>query len=212
MKLLLLALLIPIALNAQEEEPVLSKDYLDLIHNDSQHQKKGLRTDTTNSFKTTHFWLSGPYYGNPVKRIKVQHNRVIIEPLKRTYLAIGGNITSNVELKRANRLPAIQSQFVQGRSQNGSLVWRGPETGELFSYGPDIQTLEYDGGNYAFDNKGKLIAAGSGNGNKAHPYSNAVLRTATLFTQSVNMQWKLMRSGTQKLAGAVKFKSGLPRF
>jgi hypothetical protein len=112
---------------------------------------------------------------------------------------LGGQFSTGVEIKRMNQLPALQNQYVQGRSQNGALVWRGPETEDPFSYGPDIHTLEYDGSSYGYDNNGKLVAAGSGNGQAAKRYPNNIFRTASLFSQSLRLQGQFRVNGDPRL-------------
>jgi len=72
---------------------------------------------------------------------------------------------------QANKLNARQSEFAQGRPSGGEFIYRGPETFEGFSWGPAISALEYDGAtDYGFSNKGRLVAAGTGNGTPAQAY------------------------------------------
>jgi hypothetical protein len=196
-------LLFPVIALAQEVKPVLSDDYLALIHNDSLLAKKGFATDTTNSFKTASLRSPEYYNGRAIRKIKISNNYVVIKPADRSTLLIGCNFTSTFEYKTPNRQPAVQNQFVQGRSQNGSLVWQGPETGELFSYGPDIKTLEFDGSNYPYDINGKLVAA-AGNGKQATAYTNNLFRPARLFSESLHTQWKILTGGTQLIGGSFK--------
>src|SRR5829696_7086581 len=47
---------------------------------------------------------------------------------------------------------------------SGHFLFKPFVTNELFSYGPAINSLEFDGSNYAYDANGKLVAARSGNG------------------------------------------------
>jgi TonB-linked SusC/RagA family outer membrane protein len=70
--------------------------------------------------------------------------------------------TSTVFLEKVNRLPARQQQFAQGSPQEGSAIWRGPETGEAFSWGPSLSTLTFDGSPYAYDRSGRLVSNGVG--------------------------------------------------
>jgi hypothetical protein len=41
------------------------------------------------------------------------------------------------------RLPEYQKTYAQGRSLNGNLTYQSPETNEIFSWGPNVNTLQY---------------------------------------------------------------------
>jgi hypothetical protein len=182
-----MALLLPAFAYTQEVTPVISKDYLSLIQSDSL-QVKRFWPDTTNHLRLSPLLINKDYYGLRVSRITVRRGVMNIYPYFSKSFWFGGQFSTGVEIKRINQQPALQTQYVQGRSQNVALVWRGPETGEPFSYGPDLHTLEYDGSNYAYDNNGKLVATGTGNGKAANSYPGNIFRTASLFSQSLRLQ------------------------
>lgn len=178
-KLLLAGCLWPALMHAQEVKPVISEDYRALIHKDSIDAK--IR-DSTNSLRTAHLQYNGYAYNYQyrVKKIRItQNNMLRIKQLNNHYLKFSGAVSSSIESKQHNRIPLLQDQYAQGRSANGMLSWQGPETGELFSYGPALSMLEYDGSNYAFDLHGRLTTKGTGNGKPANPYNNLLFRTAT---------------------------------
>lgn len=82
-------------------------------------------------------------------------------------------ITSNLAFSEANNFPELQKEYAQGRPVGGVATWRGPETFEGFSWGPAISTLEFDGDNsYPYDNGGRLVPTGTGNGTPAKAYDN----------------------------------------
>ena len=201
MKLLLLFLLLPVCLTAQEVGPVISKDYLALINKDST--KNGFRPDTMNSMDASSMKSGHFFNGELIRNIKIKRGLVEIQPALRKQLLIGGNFNSTVEIKHINQQPALQTAFVQGRDDNGKLVWRGPETGELFSYGPAINTLEFDGSNYPYDVSGKLTPLGMGNGQAARAYPNNIFRTTALTGQSFTIESKYLVGGRQLLSGSV---------
>ena len=198
MKTLLLILLLPIGAAAQLVDPVISKDYLDRLKENSQ--TKIFLTDTTNNAKNAFLLLNSQYNGYAIKRIAVKHGYLRIRPAISQTLFLSGSFNSGVEIKSINQLPALQNEYVQGRSMNGSLVWRGAETNELFSYGPAINTLEFDGSNYVYDANGKLVPVGSGNGQKANVYKNDIFRTASLLSQSLTVQGRYAINKNQYLA------------
>lgn len=161
----LLFILIPFFLSAQTLEPVISKDYLLLI------QTAEKKRDSTYSLRKYALTLDGTFnMGSPIKRIRVVDGKLKITRNHIYRLAFGGSMHATMELKTINHLPALQHQFVQGRTVNGVLTYRGPETNEVFSYGPSLPA-----GTPAF-----------------HP---AIFRTAAMFSQAFNLQTDLFRDG-----------------
>jgi hypothetical protein len=195
-KALIVFLLLPVCLKAQESRPVISDDYLDLI---KENPSNYFFSDSTNSIKNPSLKLSTHYNGFTAKKIKIKDSLIIIQPANSKTLLISGNFNSTIEIKKTNAFPRLQSRYVQGRLGNGILNWRGPETGELFSYGPDITMLEFDGSNYRYDINGKLIANTSSNGKKVIAYPNTIFRTGNLFSQSFNIQGKYRVKGKEVL-------------
>jgi TonB-linked SusC/RagA family outer membrane protein len=82
-------------------------------------------------------------------------------------------ITTNLAFTEANNFPELQKEYAQGRPVSGVPTWRGPETFEGFSWGPAISSLEFDGDiSYPYDNGGRLVPTGTGNGTPAKAYDN----------------------------------------
>jgi len=189
---MLLLLLLPIGVTGQGSKPVgpiISDDYIKLITQPVVVNRLPLSPDTINNFHHANTTLQRDFNSYLlIKKIAICNNKMRIENSRLTRLAIGGSYGSMVEIKTINCLPALQNNYVQGSAQNGATGWRGAETNELFSYGPAIQTLEFDGSNYLYDHNGRLAATGTGNGNRAVAYNNNIFRTATLFSQSFNLQ------------------------
>lgn len=79
---------------------------------------------------------------------------------------LGMQFSSSVGIEKVNKLPSLQGQFAQGKN----LQWSGADQQEIFSWGPLVRTLEFDGSNYAYDKNGKLVPAGTGNGKIAKGY------------------------------------------
>jgi hypothetical protein len=144
--------------------------------------------DTTNDAKNAFLILTKNYNGDKIRKIVIRNGYLKIKPAVHRALFLSGSFNSTVELKSINRLPSLQKQYVQGRSINGSLAWLGPETNDLFSFGPAANILEFDGSNYVFDLNGKLVPHGSGNGQKANIYKSNIFRTASLLSNSLMLQ------------------------
>ena len=83
--------------------------------------------------------LKEPYPSQyQVKKIKERKGILTIVPAKTKWLSIGGNYSFSAAARSVNTMPSLQNQYVQGESFNGSLVYLGPETNEVFSYGPSL--------------------------------------------------------------------------
>lgn len=106
-----------------------------------------------------------------IQNIAIINNKIVLFSRVRE-LNISGNFRTQANISWANRQPVLQHMYAQG--MNGQYM--GPETGTLFSYGPAITSLEYDGSPYAYDRQGKLVPAGTGNGQRAKAYNNSILR------------------------------------
>ena len=77
------------------------------------------------------------------------------------------NYTTFVDMANYTRLPKLQSEYAQG-SEN---CWHGADENEIFSWGPKISNLEYDGSHYLYDIHGKLVPTDFGNGLRAKTFN-----------------------------------------
>ncbi|WP_246054177.1 TonB-dependent receptor plug domain-containing protein [Antarcticibacterium flavum] len=83
------------------------------------------------------------------------------------------SVTSTTQFSNVSQVPELQQEFAQGRPVNGVPTYRGPETGESFSWGPRISSLEYDGDtSYPYHRLGRLVPQGTGNGQPAEAYDH----------------------------------------
>lgn len=115
-------------------------------------------------------------YKGPASTVKygVRGGNGVIELMTKTGMgqSYRASVTSTVWGNQVNKLPARQFQYAQGRPVSGVPIWRGPETGEGFSWGPEIAELEFDGSsNYDYDLNGRLVSGGTGNGQPAKAYN-----------------------------------------
>lgn len=126
------------------------------------------------------------HYLSNVRKLKQRNDSTyILKDLNRTTLYFNGSFTTSVEVKNRNAIPKIQHEYVQGRSENGNLVWKGPETNELFSFGPDISTLALDGQPYAYDQNGRLVRWIDGL-QRAKGYDNDLFKTIVGYSNRLN--------------------------
>jgi TonB-linked SusC/RagA family outer membrane protein len=67
--------------------------------------------------------------------------------------------SSSLIFDEVNKLPGLQTQFAQGRVRNGVPTYRGPETLEGFSWGPDASNLRYSSVASPWYPDGKIVPA-----------------------------------------------------
>ena len=149
--------------------------YLDIfpksLYQDSVPQDHpGLATLTDESPSYTNKSNIDP---SAIRKIKTSGNRYVIksdsDPFKRT--GFGLQFSTSLSVEQINKLPSFQNTYAQGRPVNGSYQWIGADQQEIFSWGPRITILEYDGSSYAFDKNGRLVSIGSGIGNLSRKYN-----------------------------------------
>jgi len=125
---------------------------------------------------------------NRIKSINIGDSVVkLITFADDAFFEIGVSQRSGLQYVPDRNLPQTQNRYAQGRPVDGSLTYRGPETGELFSYGPLLSTLEYDGSTYLYDGNGRPVAAGEGSGMPVRPYSNSIFNTGFNTATSVQL-------------------------
>jgi hypothetical protein len=95
-------------------------------------------------------------------------------------------IESDVSMLTTGRLPNLQSTYSQGRPLGGQLLYRGPETGEYYSWGPPVRNLEFDGIPTSNDSNGSLVFKGMGNGKAANNYDPTIF-FRTGFARSIGI-------------------------
>jgi hypothetical protein len=165
---------------------VISKDYLEKIKDSAI--SRVMSTDSIGWSNGRALKMAYQYYGGAVGKLVTRNGRLKIIPRTWQRLFFTGTFSSSIEVGQVNREPATQDLYSQGRSVNGKLSWRGPETNELFSYGPAITNLEYDGGSYPYDVNGRLVERGTGNGQAAYGYPSTLFRRSARLTQTMNLQ------------------------
>lgn len=167
---------------------VISKDYEDLIEkpeNDEfsiENSYDSVRKNSQQSFSA-------------VRKLKLKSDSLYkIKSQPQKHLVFNGSFSTALDIKNRNRIPKTQSRYVQGRSENGSLVWKGPETDEMFSFGPDISTLGFNGQPYEYDINGQLVdLTNSVSPTKA--YNNNIFKTTVGYSNQLNINAIIKSSG-----------------
>ncbi|WP_123838329.1 hypothetical protein [Chryseobacterium oncorhynchi] len=136
---------------------------------------------------------------NGIRKLKVRKDSTyILKKLSQWTLVVNGNFTSSMDIKSHNAIPATQGRYVQGRSENGNLAWKGPETDEMFSFGPDISTLAFDGQSYKYDQNGKLISWTDGL-KQAKGYNNNLFKAMVGNSNQLSINTIIKRDYVEKL-------------
>lgn len=129
-----------------------------------------------------------------IRKLKLKSDSLYkIKSQPQKYLVFNGSFSTSLDVKNRNRIPKTQSKYVQGRSENGSLVWKGPDTGEMFSFGPDISTLGFNGIPYEYDNNGQLVGLNDGI-SPAKVYDNNLFKTTVGYSNQLNLN-AIIKSG-----------------
>ncbi|MBN3035124.1 MAG: SusC/RagA family TonB-linked outer membrane protein [Bacteroidales bacterium] len=100
---------------------------------------------------------------------------------------ISVNLHSSVSFDQVNKLPEMQLKYGQGVDG----TYRGPETGNGYSWGPLLDTMYYNGdATYKWDRWGALVGASDPSaGKKIEPLDNTAdfWRTGVTYNNSINM-------------------------
>lgn len=124
---------------------------------------------------------------NSVRKLKeINENSFKLKRQSKKYLNFNGSFTASFDIKSRNSIPQTQTQYVQGRSENGQLTWQGPETNELFSFGPEISTLGFNHQAYEYDQNGRLIPLTNGN-SPAKAYNNDLFKTTVGYNNQLRL-------------------------
>lgn len=162
--------------------PIFSKAYGEAV------KKVSDSSDSVNFFSIPLKYNKQGYFFKyeKIKNIEEKNGRIKI-----TYFnpeikyKVNFNSTVSFQFVDRKHTPKLQNSFAQGRPENGMNQWFGPETGELFSYGPNVNSLAFDGSNYQYDTHGRLI-----NGvpqDAILPYDNQIFKTAKTLTNNLTL-------------------------
>ncbi len=161
-------------------ENIYSKAYDSLVSKETKDDFSIEKTRTRLSKKSD-------YSFDQLKTFRQKNDSIyLLKRLQQRTLFINGGFTTSVDIKNRNAVPATQSKYVQGRSEGGNPVWKGPETNEMFSFGPEISTLGFDGLAYEYDQNGRLIPWVNGL-QRAKKYDNSLFKTTVGYNNQLNV-------------------------
>ncbi|WP_439478842.1 hypothetical protein [Chryseobacterium aquaticum] len=179
-------------------ENIYSKDYDSLTITEDKDQFSIEKSTDLITKKSDRYFSS-------VRKLKLKEDsfyKIKAQPTK--YLAFNGSFTTSFDVKSRNRIPETQNKYVQGRSENGSLVWRGAETDEMFSFGPDISSLGFDNQLYEYDDNGRLVVFFEGL-NPAKAYNNNLFKTTVGYGNHLSINAAMKRYNEDQLRLSLNF-------
>lgn len=137
-------------------------------------------------------------YFDKIRKLKQKNDSVyVLKRINKTTLLFNGSFTTSFDIKSRNAVPETQNNYVQGRSEDGNLVWKGP-TDEMFSFGPDLSTLGFNGLPYEYDQNGKLIPWIDGL-QRAKRYNNNLFKTTVGYNNQLNVNAFIQQGNNEKL-------------
>lgn len=167
-------------INSKDYESLLEKPLIDKFS--IEHSYDSLSKNSDRQFSA-------------VRKLKLKSDSLYkIKSQPKKSLVFNGSFSTSLDIKNRNRIPQTQSRYVQGRSENGSLVWKGPDTGEMFSFGPDISTLGFNGQPYEYDVNGQLVDLPNAF-SQAKAYNNNIFKTTVGYSNQLNINAIIKSNG-----------------
>ncbi len=160
---------------------------------------KEIKDDFSIEKTKTHLSKRSHSYFDKVRKLKQKNDSVyVLKRINKTTLLFNGSFTTSFDIKSRNAVPETQNNYVQGRSENGNLAWKGPETDEMFSFGLDLSTLGFNGLPYEYDQNGKLIPWIDGL-QRAKRYNNNLFKTTVGYNNQLNVNAFIQQGNNEKL-------------
>lgn len=152
--------------------------------------------------------------------IRAANGAVVITTKKGTAStgkAVNVSYNASIGFNTITMLPDFNDTYAQGSylfttGNPDSPQWLGPHTGWFGSWGPKISDLEFDGSDYDFDNGGRLVPKGTGNGQAARVYDNqgSFYQTGVTFNNTVALSGGNANSNYYLSAGYFSDKGVTP--
>lgn len=171
---------------------IYSKDYDSLV---SKEVKDEFSIEKAKTYLSKN---SYPYFSE-IRKLRQKNDSIyVLKNLSQITFVLNGNFTTSLDIKSRNAIPGTQNRYVQGRSENGNLIWKGPETNEMFSFGPNISTLGFNGLPYEYDLNGKLTPW-IGGLQRAQKYYNNIFKTTVGYNNQLNVSAFIKEGSDEKI-------------
>jgi len=175
---------------SEEVQPILSSDFVNSIKEENDTLQATVPSGTASYSNNT-------YYLQDVVNIKKDGNNVYSfvngHDKTRLYIDLYTEFLAGVPMRERS----FQNRFAQGRSIGGELAYRGPETNEIFSWGPQLSTLHISGNATPWYPGGDIVP---GNGSRIPVFgANGFFRTSTENKTSFSARLDMHQKGDLKL-------------
>ncbi|KFF06010.1 carboxypeptidase-like regulatory domain-containing protein [Flavobacterium reichenbachii] len=151
--------------NDQTVDPILSDDYIAKLKKPTDSIKISKPSGT---FAFNLFDGFGEQY---LMKINRDAKHFYSLKYKYEYNKLSFEASQELMVSSPIRMQKYQKTYAQGRSQNGELVYQSPETNEIFSWGPNVNSLEYSGNKSEYYPQGNIVNKTFGNGNALELYN-----------------------------------------
>jgi len=114
----------------------------------------------------------------------------------------------SIGIDKVMKLPKLQNNYSQGL--NGK--WSGPDKLSVFSWGEEMNKLEFDGSEYSYDKNGRLVPVGMGNGMPAKIYKpGSFFRTGFQTVNDLSIKLPAVLKGYYEVAVKQSHREGVIR-
>jgi len=150
--------------NDNRVKPIISEDYINKLE---KHD------DVVPSKSTGNYDFDLQYNIENYDLMKIARDNTGLYHLKSkaAYYKLAFEVNQDFVFSTPIRLPKYQTNYAQGRSQNGALTYQSPETNEIFSWGPNVTSLSYSDNPSEYYPQGNIVNKSSGNGNSVQTYN-----------------------------------------
>ena len=150
--------------NDNRVKPIISEDYINKLE---KHD------DVVPSKSTGNYDFDLQYNIENYDLMKIARDNTGLYHLKSkaAYYKLAFEVNHDFVFSTPIRLPKYQTNYAQGRSQNGALTYQSPETNEIFSWGPNVTSLSYSDNPSEYYPQGNIVNKSSGNGNSVQTYN-----------------------------------------
>ncbi|MTH14261.1 carboxypeptidase-like regulatory domain-containing protein [Flavobacterium sp. LC2016-01] len=151
--------------NDERVVPILSNDYTDKIEKSS---------DSVPISKPSGYYdnsLELNFNDRDIKNIIRKENGFYRLKSRYDYNRTFFEVVQELLVSSPFRLPKYQNAYAQGRSQNGALTYQSPQTNEIFSWGPQVSSLQYSQNVSEYYPQGDIVNRTSAGANQLELYN-----------------------------------------
>jgi len=146
------------SLKGEEVKPILSSDFISKVAVEGDTLKVSKPAGTSTGITPNDYFYENVVY---IKRDKKNEYSFL---RSNDYTKLYIEVFSEFLVGQPIRLNEFQNQFSQGRTVNGNITYQSPETNEIYSWGPTINSLELSDSSTPYYPNGNIVNQNLGNG------------------------------------------------